>query len=139
MPPPANQPQQRKSIEQIVDEVGVYPCDAYQFIQDGLAFAVQRVHGQQARMNPKPSTHVSGQQLCQGLREFALARWGLMSGTVLSYWGIRSTMDFGRIVFIMIENGILSKTDEDTIEDFHNVFDFRSAFESKYRIPSKAT
>ena len=67
----------------------------------------------------------------------ALARWGLMAGAVLRRWGITSTMDFGRIVFVMIENGMLQKTDDDTIEDFRNVYDFRTAFEAKYRIPSK--
>ena len=66
-------------------------------------------------------------------------RWplGVAGRTVLERWGITSTMDFGRIVFVLIENSILQKTNEDTINDFRNVYDFRTAFEAKYRIPSK--
>ncbi len=135
MPPPTNQPDNEKSLEEIVEEVGVYSADAYRFVQEGLSFAVQKVHGDGA--DPDTGRHISGQQLCEGLREYALARWGLMAGTVLKCWGITSTMDFGRIVFVLIENGMLQKTDHDAIEDFRNVYDFRTAFESKYRIPSK--
>ena len=135
MPPPTNQPGNEKSLEEIVDEVGVYSADAYRFVQEGLSFAVQKVHGE--RCEPGTGRHISGQQLCEGLREYALARWGLMAGAVLCKWGITSTMDFGRIVFSLIENGMLQKTDEDTIDDFRNVYDFRNAFEQKYRIPSK--
>jgi uncharacterized repeat protein (TIGR04138 family) len=135
MPPPANQPDNEKSLEEIVDEVGVYSADAYRFVQEGLSFAVTKVHGEGTE--PGKSRHISGQQLCEGLREFALARWGLLAPTVLARWGISSTMDFGRIVFVLIENSILQKTEEDTIDDFRNVYDFRTAFESKYRIPSK--
>jgi uncharacterized repeat protein (TIGR04138 family) len=135
MPPQMNQPGKEKSLEEIVDEVGVYAADAFRFVQEGLSFAVQRVHGE--RSDPDASRHISGPQLCEGLRDYALGRWGLLAGTVLRRWGILSTMDFGRIVFVLIENNMLQKTDEDTLEDFRNVYDFRTAFESKYRIPSK--
>src|SRR3954468_6774059 len=135
-PPPTNPPGNEKSREEIVDEVGVYAADAYHFVQEGLSFAVQAVHGEGA--DPQTGRHISGQQLCQGLRDYALARWGLLAGAVLQRWGVTSTMDFGRIVFVLIENGKLSKTEKDTIEDFRNVYDFPTAFETKYRIPSKA-
>jgi uncharacterized repeat protein (TIGR04138 family) len=136
MPPPTNQPGNEKSLEDIVDELGTYSADAYRFVQEGLSFAVQKVHGEGS--DPRTGRHISGQQLCEGLREYALARWGLMASAVLKSWGVCSTMDFGRIVFSLIENGMLQKTDEDTIDDFRNVYDFRTAFDSKYRIPSKA-
>ncbi|HEX8076591.1 MAG TPA: Minf_1886 family protein, partial [Chthoniobacterales bacterium] len=48
--------------------------------------------------------------------------------TVLSYWGIRSTEDIGHMVFNLIGAGIFGKTEEDSIEDFKNVFDFQEAF-----------
>ena len=129
-------PDFERTLEQIVDEVGVYSMDAFRFVQEGLSFAVQQVHGPEGR-DPQTGRHISGQQLCEGLREYALARWGLMAGAVLERWGISSTMDFGRIVFVMIEHSMLQKTNDDTIEDFRNVYDFRNAFESQYRIPSK--
>lgn len=129
--PPKNQTPPAKTIEQVVQELDRYPIEAFQFIQEGLNFSVQRFHGKQAD-TPK---HVSGQQLCEGLREFALMRWGRLSRTVLRRWGINATYDFGRIVFALIANGMLQKTDEDEIDDFRDVYDFRRAFESEYQIP----
>ena len=81
------------------------------------------------------SRHVSGQQLSNGLREYALAKWGLMARPVLIRWGVTSTFDFGRIVFALIDASYMQKTDADTIEDFRNVFDFNTVFDSDYRIP----
>jgi uncharacterized repeat protein (TIGR04138 family) len=72
--------------------------------------------------------HISGQQLCLGLRDYALLQYGRLARTVLSSWGVRRTEDFGRIVFAMVEAGWMRKQDEDTIEDFENVFDFDEAF-----------
>lgn len=121
-----------KTLQQIVEETGLYPLEAFVFVQQGLGYTVKRIHGD----NPDPdlSRHVSGAQLCDGLRDLALSQWGLLARTVLNRWNITSTMDFGRIVFALVENGVLRKTDEDTVEDFRNVFDFGTAFESDYRI-----
>ena len=117
-------------------EYGAYPPEAYDFVQQGLSFTVQVIHGKGGK--PRANRHVSGQQLCEGIREYALAQYGMLAATVLGLWNITSTLDFGRIVFALIEAGQMQKTDEDTIEDFRNVFDFKTAFESEYRIPQPA-
>ena len=135
MPPP-KEPTKQLSIQQLVEEVGLYPVAAYQFVQEGLGYTVQKIHGPKAQ--PDASRHVSGRQLCQGLREFALKRWGMLARTVLRRWNITSTLDFGQIVFAMIAVGHMQKTEEDTLDDFRDVFDFRSAFEAGYRIPTPA-
>ncbi|HEY8666136.1 MAG TPA: Minf_1886 family protein [Tepidisphaeraceae bacterium] len=124
-----------KDIDQIVDELGLYPIEAFAFVQRGLSYTVNKIHGREK--DPQADHHVSGQDLCEGLREFALAQWGLLARTVLLRWGITSTLDFGRIVFAMVDNGLMSKTEQDTIEDFRQVFDFRNAFDANYRIVSK--
>lgn len=121
-----------KSLQYVVDEVGVYPADAYLFVQQGLSYTVEKVHGEVTE--PTASHHISGQDLCQGLREFALARWGLLARTVLARWNITSTLDFGRIVFAMVEHNLLQKTDDDSLTDFRQVYEFRSALEADYRI-----
>jgi len=124
-----------KTLEQIVSDIALYPVEAYEFVQQGLAFTVQRIHGEQkSQRNMQISRHVTGQQLCQGLRDFALAQWGLLARSVLRRWNITSTFDFGRIVFAFIEAGRMQKTDGDNIEDFKEVFDFRTAFDNGYRI-----
>lgn len=121
-----------RTLEQIVVAVGLYPREAYEFVHQGLAFTASRVHGD-GRPDPKPR-HVSGQQLCEGLREYALAQWGLLARSVLRRWNVTATLDFGRIVFALIEAGQMQKTDEDSIDDFKNVFDFATGFDGAYRI-----
>lgn len=78
--------------------------------------------------------HVGGEELCWGLRDLAVKEWGAMAAVVLRYWGIRSTKDFGRIVFALVENGLLQKQPHDCIEDFNDVYDFDDALERSYQI-----
>jgi uncharacterized repeat protein (TIGR04138 family) len=73
--------------------------------------------------------HVGGHELCWGLRDYALEKWGLMARAVLNHWGVRSTLDFGHIVFAMVESGFMQKQPGDSIDDFRDVFDFREAFD----------
>lgn len=131
--PPADLPKPEKPLHQIVEEVGLYPMEAYEFIQQGLSYTVHKLHGEVK--DESISRHVSGQQLCEGLREFALMNWGLLARTVLARWNVRRTVDFGRIVFALVDNGYMQKTEDDTLEDFRDVFDFKSAFEN-YKIES---
>ena len=108
---------------------GPFPREAFQFVRDGLAHAVEMTHGEgQLGDETDESKHVSGQQLCLGLRDYAIEKYGRLARTVLDHWGLRSTDDFGRIVFAMVEVGLMRKTDEDTPEDFANVYDFDEAF-----------
>lgn len=109
-------------------KAGPFPPKAYEFVRQGLAFTATAVHGDRAEEGPEGSRHVSGQQLCLGLKDFAIRQYGLLAKPVLSSWHIRSTGDFGRIVFAMIEAEMMRKTDEDTPEDFENVFEFDDVF-----------
>lgn len=72
--------------------------------------------------------HVSGQQLCWAMRDLAIQRWGPLARTVLRRWHIRSTDDIGRLVFALIECGMMRRQETDRLEDFHDVFDFDEAF-----------
>ena len=134
--PPTEPLGSEKKLEEIVEEVGLYPIEAYEFVHNGLGYTVNKLHGNQT--DPKASRHVSGRDLCDGLREYALAKWGLMARTVLSRWNIRKTYDFGRIVFAMVDNGLMQKTDDDSIDDFRDVFDFKTAFDAGYRIEMRS-
>ena len=112
-----------KSIRQ---SAGPYAQEALQFVRDGLAHAVKMIHGDQA--SGGGDRHVNGQQLCLGLRDYAITRYGLLARTVLARWGVTRTEDFGRIVFAMIEAGLLRRSDDDSAEDFRGVYDFDEAF-----------
>jgi uncharacterized repeat protein (TIGR04138 family) len=76
--------------------------------------------------------HISGQELADGVRKLALEQYGPMARTVLEHWGIHSTKDLGEIVFTLVDMGLLTKRDEDSQEDFHDVFDFEEVFELDY-------
>lgn len=129
-------PQPSKTLEQVVRETDRYPIDAFHFIHQGLGFTVERMHGKNE--DEKVVRHISGRELASGLRDFAQERWGLMARTVLHRWSINGTIDFGRIVFALVENGLLAKTEEDRLDDFANVYDFREAFDGGYRVPTAA-
>ena len=108
-----------RKIEEILARVPAYKFEAYSFAMAGLHYAVSRL--------PKPR-HVSGRELCEGLRDYALEQFGPLARTVLEYWGIHSTTDFGKIVFLLIEAQLLKKTEEDSLHDFDNIYDFNEAF-----------
>lgn len=95
-----------------------------------IAAAVDAVGGP-----TKLNRHITGRDLCWGLRDLALAQWGAMAQLVLHSWGVHSTADFGRIVFGFIDFQLMQKQDHDRLEDFDEVFDFSDAFDRTYQIP----
>jgi uncharacterized repeat protein (TIGR04138 family) len=109
-----------KKIEAILAKDPSYKFEAFSFAMAGLHYTVSRL--------PKPR-HVTGQELCEGLRDYALEQFGPLARTVLEYWGIHSSSDFGKIVFLLIEASLLKKTEEDSVHDFDNVYDFNQAFQ----------
>lgn len=123
-----------KSMEQVILEDGRYPLEAFAFLHDGLRHAVQEIHGAaQAEPEAEPvQRHVSGEQLCMALRKLALERWGMLARTVLGRWNVQATIDFGNMVYLLIENSYMKKTEEDSIEDFRDVYDFDEAFDVAY-------
>ena len=118
---------QQQDLVQSLREMAPYPTEAYDFVEEGLAHTQERAFEEEP-MLPHEERHIRGQELCIGLRNLAIARWGLMAPVVLKHWNIHRTEDFGRIVFALVEDGVMSKTPDDTIEDFRGVYDFDEAF-----------
>lgn len=121
-----------------IEENGVQPSQLAASISEGevpksILRLIAELGGLEATLQ-KLNLHVSGEELCAGIRDLALERWGLMASTVLRTWGIQSTMDLGRMVFALVDNGILQKQPHDSIEDFRDVYDFDIAFDKSYRI-----
>jgi uncharacterized repeat protein (TIGR04138 family) len=135
--PPTGQIQAIALLQQAAETIGVYPLEAYEFVHRGVAHTVQKVHGAPPTKAKSKNRHVTGQQLCFGLRDYALSMWGMMAATVLAKWGVTCTLDFGRIVFGLVEHQVLSITDQDRLDDFRNVFDFQTAFVADYRMTCK--
>ena len=118
-----NEPTRVVSVEEIA-KLSDYSVEAFLFVREGLQFARRDLYDS----GQKVAKHITGQQLCMGLKKYAIHRWGLMAKTVLEQWNIRSTMDFGRIVFLLIDSGWMAKSKSDRIEDFTDVFDFEVEF-----------
>jgi len=100
---------------------------AYDFVRIGLDHTVKELRKKDAVRTDR-SRHVSGPELLDGLRSYALDQFGPLSKTVLNTWGVRRCRDFGDIVFNLIEYNVFSKTENDRREDFSDIFDFEEAF-----------
>lgn len=111
-------------IELITLEDPRYHEDAYEFVLDALHFSQKKF---------RRSKHVSGKELLEGIKELVMRRFGPMGISVLKFWGVKSTEDFGNIVFNLVNKKLLSKTQEDCLEDFKDVFDFERIFNTVYR------
>ena len=119
-----------EKVKQITSEDNRYDMGAYYFIRQALDYTVQTRDGS---ANPIRTNHVSGQELLDGVRRFALDQFGPMTVTVFLFWGIRSCSDFGEIVFNLVEEGILGKNEQDKKGDFSEVYDFEEAFLKPFR------
>ncbi|MCA9054484.1 MAG: hypothetical protein KDA75_11645 [Planctomycetaceae bacterium] len=115
-----------------------YHIDAYRFVFDALQFMQEKLEKSRAASEDEESAHISGQELLEGVRELVLRRYGLMSRSVFSHWGIQSTEDFGKIVFEMVERGEMRKTERDRIGDFYSVYEFADALDRDYVISTDA-
>jgi uncharacterized repeat protein (TIGR04138 family) len=91
-----------------------YTEQAYFFVREALDHSVRKLD------EPR---HISGQELLDGIREYALDEFGPVTQRVLS----------GHIVFNLVNEGLLGKTDEDSIEDFSDGYDFTEAFAHPFR------
>lgn len=122
-------------MDTIVSMDGRYDREAYAFVRDALDFTLK-----QRKKNSKEEAprHVSGQELLEGVRQFAVREFGPMVMAVFSYWGIHQCEDFGAIVFNLISTGIFGKSDRDSINDFKDGFDFVEAFVQPFQPPMPA-
>lgn len=115
-------------LEQILAKDKRYQRDAYLFVREALDFTqkliIKESHGD--------LRHVSGQELLNGIRQYALSQFGPMVITVLEVWGVRKSRDFGEIVFNMVEIGLLAKTEADSRDDFDGGYNFHDAFRKPY-------
>jgi uncharacterized repeat protein (TIGR04138 family) len=109
--------------ERVIRSDGRYPLEAYDLLKEGLTRAVRDKYGEEAE-GPPGQQHVSGRELCLGIRKVLLERYGMLARAVLARWNIRSTLDFGNMVYLLIQHEFMRKTDEDSIDDFRGVFDF---------------
>ena len=111
-------------LENILEKDSRYKEDAYAFVMDALSYSQKKL---------KEQRHISGEELLKGIKELLIREFGPLTMAVLKHWGINSTEDFGNIVFNLVENKVLSKTEDDDIDEFKDVFDFEDVFKRGYK------
>ena len=135
-------------IAELLREDRRYAFEAYVFVFEALAYAQNVLSmGTETKSVPldvddrpdedeeeEAEQHVSGQELCEAIRQFALEQYGYMAKTVLNSWGVHNTGDFGEIVFNLIGIGQMRKTPQDRREDFNDVFDFEDGLRQSFKI-----
>ncbi len=85
------------------------------------------------RMTEGLSGHVTGQQLLLAFADEARSQYGPMAKTVLNHMGFHNTRDVGDLVFLMVQERLLSKTEQDNLDDFSDGYDFDQEFVERYR------
>jgi len=133
-----------KILLQLVKTDPRYKLDAYIFVRDGLSYAQDVLlsqNGDDDEDRPdveeeQPDRHLTGQQLCEALRLYAVDQYGYMAKTVLNSWGLESTGDFGNVVYNMIDTELMKKSAADRREDFDDVYDFDEALLQQFDISS---
>ena len=124
-------------LAEVVRRDSRYTYEAYEFLYEALNHTQKmlgRLPPDEAAEGAERQHHVSGPELLAGIRDLALREFGLMARTVLHMWGIQRTDDFGEIVFNLVEAGLMNKTDSDTRQDFHDVYNLDQALVAGYRI-----
>ncbi|MFC1676379.1 Minf_1886 family protein [Planctomycetota bacterium] len=114
----------KKNLGQIAKEDGRFSHKAVRFVYEGLGQTIKRA-------SDEPG-HVSGQILTQNLKKLAVEKWGRLAMLVLNSWGVKTTRDFGEIVYMMIQNEWMSAQPSDTIEDFDDLYDFKTVFKEQF-------
>jgi uncharacterized repeat protein (TIGR04138 family) len=114
-------------VSLICKEDGRFDRKGYHFVRQGLDHTVKDLRKRDPKRAGR-SLHVTGPELLDGLRAYALDQFGPLAKTVLASWGIMRCTDFGDIVFNLIEYNVFSKTDQDRREDFSETYTFEDAF-----------
>ena len=102
---------------------GQYHERAYLFVLATIEFLQTRLEVRR---------HVSAPELAWACRDFAQQQFGLLAAGVLAHWGISRTQDIGRIVFTLVDIGLLVTQPGDAESDFEGVYQFADVFGDSY-------
>lgn len=139
-----------RKVAELAREDRRYKYDAYRFVYEALHYAHtvlglgaakksdagtrKKSRAASGEAQEPTESHITGQQLCEAIRLYALDQYGYMAKAVLNNWGVYATSDVGEIVFNLIRIGEMKKTKDDRREHFDNVYDFDAALRQGYRI-----
>lgn len=113
----------QETIGKIIKNDPRYTPEAYEFMSNAVAFTAHKL-----KRLSKVNRHITGKELLEGVKDYALQEFGPMSGEILKSWGLKDSLSIGHVVFNMVDNKLLGKNDRDSIEDFKDGFDFDETF-----------
>lgn len=119
------------TIRKLGDREPQYAYAAYHFVLEALEHTMRWLGRDKEEGLER---HVRGRELLEGIRRYSLETFGPLARTVFESWGVHRTEDFGRMVFNLVDEGLLSRQDSDSLDDFAAGFDFGETFETGYRI-----
>ena len=121
-----------KNFPEVINEIHLkdnrYGKGAYYFIREALDHTLKSAD----KKKKKNKGHVSGNELLEGIKDYALDRFGPMTLSLMNHWNIKKCRDFGDIVFNLVEFGILGRTENDSLEDFEGGYSFEEVFEKPF-------
>lgn len=109
-----------RKITEVAEKDGRYKKEAFLFILAALEYTISKLPERR---------HLTGQEFSRGIADYARDQYGYFARTVLKYWGVTSTMDYGEMVYLLINIGLMNKTEEDKKEDFLGVYNFDEEFQ----------
>ncbi len=121
-----------KKLQKVVSKDLRYSMQSYQFIFEALDYTASQL-GKKYNSSVEEERHVTGQELSEGIKQFAREKFGYMTRIVLEQWGITKSGDFGEIVFNLVDSGLMGKTETDTLDDFKDLYDFYIEFDEKFK------
>jgi len=98
-----------------------FALGAFEFVREAVTYASHVVYA--------TGKHVSGRELLEAIRRLALERYGAFARDVFRAWGVSRTEDLGEIVFLLVDSGILAKTEDDSLGDFQGVYELDEVFD----------
>ncbi len=122
-------------IRKICEEDDTFPPMAYCFVRDSVHKALENVAkvNREIGFDNEVPPDIKGADLCRFFRDTLLTRFGPCAIDVLDTWNIKQTSDFGKIIYKLISVEILGKSENDSIEDFDDVYDFTEEFIMPYK------
>ena len=114
-------------IDRLAAQHERFKRDAFYYVARAIESAHDRIKKKEHRKR-----HISGRELVQEIVRLARAEFGYLAWTVFREWGWDSTEAIGDVVFIMVDNGILSARESDSPQDFVQVCDLAAVLERDY-------
>lgn len=108
-----------RKIAIISEKNGKYSKESFLFILASLEYTLSKLTKRR---------HLTGQELSKGIAEYAREQYGYLAKTVLNNWGLYTTLDYGEVVYLLINGGLMNKTEDDKKEDFADAYDFNKEF-----------